>query len=88
MLRNVRRRLSCLFRHKQYVSNKKENSTEEKDNDKELNLAEGWQIVELNVAKNRAGEPGKTYLLFNPALSRFDTPSLETLKVIESCKKS
>ena len=58
------------------------------ENGKELNLAEGWQIVELNVAKNRAGEPGKTYLLFNPALSRFDTPSLETLKVIESCKKS
>lgn len=82
-----------LYREKYYSqtgngSNKKENSTEENNNDKELNLAEGWQIVELNVAKNRAGEPGKTYLLFNPALSRFDTPSLETLKVIESCKKS
>ena len=47
-----------LYREKYYSqtgngSNKKENSTEENNNDKKLNLAEGWQIVELNVAKNR-----------------------------------
>ena len=41
-----------------------------------------------NREEEEKEEEVETYLLFNPALSRFDTPSLETLKVIESCKKS
>lgn len=76
-----------LYREKYYDKKQTSNNDENKENNPDLTLAEGYQIVELNIAKNRAGEVGRTYLLFNPAFSRFDTPKKETVEAIEKCKR-
>ena len=37
-------------------------------------------FVEVNVAKNRNGQTGKSYLFFYKSFGRFDEPSEEWLK--------